>query len=65
MDMAKFSEFAHYVGMKMKDRHTVVGKWPTRPKLQPGSPGADAELVKFWEGFYSYMERYVEWKRTD
>ena len=65
VELGRLNSLAILAGVEMKDHHTIIEKWPTRPKLQPGSPGADAELVKFWEGFYSYMERYVEWKRTD
>ena len=59
------NSLAILAGVKMKDYHTIIEKWPTRPKLEPGSPGSDAELAEIWGGFPSYMERYVEWKRTD
>lgn len=62
--MAKFSEFAHYVGMKMKDRHTVVEKWPTRPTRKPGQPGFEKEIAMFLATDFSNTERYVEWKRA-
>lgn len=60
----KFDEFASLLGMKMKDRHTIIEKWPTRPKLEPGQPHADNEIAKLLATNLSHAERYVEWKRA-
>jgi hypothetical protein len=51
--------------MKMKDRHTIVEKWPTRPKGKPGQPGYENEIAMFLATDLSNTERYVEWKRAN
>ncbi|KAM0712890.1 hypothetical protein Q7P35_000340 [Cladosporium inversicolor] len=59
-ELGRLNSLAISAGVKIKDYHTIVEKWSTRPKLQPDSPGADAELAKVWGAFPNYMERYVE-----
>lgn len=48
----------------MKEKHTVIEKWPFRLKLRPGQPGAQEEFDRLLAGGVSGKERYVEWKRT-
>lgn len=60
----EFSMLAHIAGMKTKDRHTIIEKWPTRLKLKPGQPGADNELAIALASHHAHTERYVEWVRT-
>ncbi|KFY89500.1 hypothetical protein V500_05642 [Pseudogymnoascus sp. VKM F-4518 (FW-2643)] len=59
----KFSETAQYVGATVKEKHTVIEKWPFRLKLRPGQPGAQEEFDRLLSGGVSGKERYVEWKR--
>ncbi|KAL2022832.1 hypothetical protein VTK56DRAFT_4363 [Thermocarpiscus australiensis] len=59
----KFSEAAQFVGATMKEKHTVIEKWPFRLKLRPGQPGAQEEFNRLLAGGVSGKERYVEWKR--
>lgn len=60
-----FDEFAYLAGMKMKARHTIIEKWPTRPKLDPGQPHAENEIAKLLATDLCNTERYVEWKRAN
>ncbi len=48
----------------MKDKHTVIEKWPFRLKLWPGQLGAQEEFDRLLGGGISGRERYVEWKRA-
>lgn len=48
----------------MKEKHTIIEKWPFRLKLRPGQPGAQEEFDRLLRGDVSSKERYVEWKRT-
>ncbi|KAL5347467.1 hypothetical protein ACLOAV_007779 [Pseudogymnoascus australis] len=59
----KFSEAAQYVGAAMKEKHTVIEKWPFKLKLRPGQLGAQEEFDRLLSGGVSGKERYVEWKR--
>jgi hypothetical protein len=47
----------------VKEKHTVIEKWPFRLKLQPGQPGAQEEFDRLLAGGVTGKERYVEWKR--
>ena len=58
-----FAEGSQLVGAQIKDRHTVIEKWPFRLKLRPGQPGAQEEFDRLLGGGMSGKERYVEWKR--
>lgn len=60
----RFDELAAIAGVAMKDRHTVIEKWPYRPKLRPGQPGAQEEFDRALGAGPSSKERYVEWKRV-
>ncbi|KAL2128172.1 hypothetical protein VTI74DRAFT_9548 [Chaetomium olivicolor] len=57
------SEAAKFFGAAMKEKHTVIEKWPFRLKLRPGHPGAQEEFAQLLTGGVSGKERYVEWKR--
>lgn len=63
MNDLKFSEAAQYAGAAMKEKHTVIEKWPFKLKLRPGQPGAQEEFDRLLSGGVSGKERYVEWKR--
>ncbi|OBT80489.1 hypothetical protein VF21_00845 [Pseudogymnoascus sp. 05NY08] len=59
----KFSEAAQYMGATVKEKPTVIEKWPFKLKLRPGQPGAQEEFDRLLRGGVSGKERYVEWKR--
>lgn len=48
----------------MKEKHTIIEKWPYRLKLRPGQPGAQDEFDRCMRQSVSGKERYVEWKRV-
>lgn len=58
-----FREAADILGATMKEKHTIIDKWPYRLKLRPGQPGAQDEFDRLLSGETSGKERYVEWKR--
>ncbi len=60
----KFVKAGEFLGAAMKDKHTIIDKWPFRLKLRPGQPGAQEEFERMLGGGVSGKERYVEWKRT-
>ncbi|KAH7164939.1 hypothetical protein DER46DRAFT_684869 [Fusarium sp. MPI-SDFR-AT-0072] len=47
----------------MKDKHTIIEKWPYRLKLEPGQEGASEEFDRLMTSGLSSRESYVEWKR--
>ncbi|PYH42140.1 uncharacterized protein BP01DRAFT_405627 [Aspergillus saccharolyticus JOP 1030-1] len=53
------------LGIKIKERHTVVEKWPYRLKLRPGEPDAQMEFDRFLRQGLSGKERYVEWRKFE
>jgi hypothetical protein len=63
MKNSRFSEVAQFMGAAMKEKHTVIEKWPFRLKLRPGQPGAQEEFDRLLGGGPTGKERYVEWKR--
>ncbi|KAG8628190.1 hypothetical protein KVT40_004063 [Elsinoe batatas] len=57
-----FGEAAEEAGMNVKERHTVVEKWPYRAGFEPGDP---VVMEGFWRRLGSGLsgcERYVEWQ---
>jgi hypothetical protein len=46
----KFSKAAQFFGAAMKEKHTIIEKWPFRFKLQPGQPGAQEEFDRLLGG---------------
>jgi hypothetical protein len=59
----RFAELSEVVDAVMKDKHTVIEKWPFKLKLRHGQPGAQEEFDQALRG-PSSKERYVEWKRV-
>jgi hypothetical protein len=57
----EFERIARETGMRMKVPHTVVEKWPARPKLRPGQEGAEEEFAIELAAAYNSYLRYVEW----
>ena len=60
----KFDEVQRAVGLRMKEKQTIVEKWPM--KLHFSSPSANAgaqeEFGLLQASGHSGSERYVEWK---
>jgi hypothetical protein len=48
----------------MKEKHSIIEKWPYRLKLRPGQPGAQEEFERRLRDGVSGKERYIEWKRV-
>lgn len=48
----------------MKEKHTIIEKWPYRLRLRSDQPGAQDEFDRFMREHVSGKERYVEWKTT-
>ncbi|RDW86109.1 uncharacterized protein DSM5745_02751 [Aspergillus mulundensis] len=57
-------EAAAFLGVKMKDEHTIVEQWPQQLKLRPGQPGAKEEFERHLADGISNKLRYVEWVRV-
>lgn len=51
-------------GVKVKEPHTVIDKWPTRLKSQPGDEGAREEFEVIMRSEHPGVARYVEWTKT-
>ncbi|KAK2829922.1 hypothetical protein FQN49_007126 [Arthroderma sp. PD_2] len=58
-----FNKAAGCFGAAVKEKHTIIEKWPYRLKLRPGQPGAQEEFDRCFGRATSGKERYVEWKR--
>ena len=56
-----FDRTARETGMKMKEPHTIVEQWPTRPKLRFGQVGAEEDFAIALAATYNSWVRYVEW----
>ena len=56
-------EAGQAAGARIKQRNTIVEKWPAALKLHPGQPGAQEEFDILVGSALSSDERYVEWKR--
>ena len=52
------------IDVAMKDKYTVIEKWPFRLKLQPGQAGAQEEFDRLLGGGVSGKECYLEWRRN-
>ncbi|RGP78863.1 set and mynd domain-containing 3 [Fusarium longipes] len=61
--MFSFSEFPRYIGVAIKEKNTIVEKWPFRLKLSPEQKGAKEEFDLMMRGGASGKELYLEWKR--
>ncbi|RCI15981.1 hypothetical protein L249_3026 [Ophiocordyceps polyrhachis-furcata BCC 54312] len=62
---ANFCQAAALIGAAIKDRPTIVEKWPYRLKLRPGQPKAQEEFDRLLGSWAIGKERYVEWKKVD
>ena len=60
----KLAELARVCGLAIKDKHTIIEKWPYNLKLRPGQAGAQEEFDRALRGSPSSKERYMEWKRV-
>ncbi|KAF4958968.1 hypothetical protein FGADI_2047 [Fusarium gaditjirri] len=56
--------FPDWAGAMMKEKHTIIEKWPHRLKLRPGQPGGKEEFDLLMEGGSSGKELYLEWMRV-
>ncbi|KAK4068705.1 uncharacterized protein Triagg1_7065 [Trichoderma aggressivum f. europaeum] len=63
MKHCRFWQVGQLFGVVVKDKHTVIEKWPFRLKLQYGQAGALEELVRLTDEVVFAKERYVEWRR--
>ncbi|KAI3390878.1 hypothetical protein diail_8456 [Diaporthe ilicicola] len=59
----EFAEAARGLGAEMKEKHTVIEKWPFKLKFLPHQPKAQEEFDRLLRGGLSSKERYVEWKK--
>ncbi|KAF5026431.1 hypothetical protein F66182_1496 [Fusarium sp. NRRL 66182] len=62
-NMFQLSRFPQFMGVAMKEKHTIVEKWPFRLTLEPGQKEAKEEFDLMMRGGASGKERYMEWKR--
>ena len=58
-----FEACAKNVGVRMRERNTVVEAWPMRLKKKPGEEGAEEEFQRLMASSSSGAPRYVEWVR--
>lgn len=58
----ELAEIAHWAALKQKN--TIIEKWPFRLKLRPGQIGSQKEFERLLSGGVSGKEIYLEWKRT-
>ncbi|QYS97447.1 MYND-type zinc finger protein samB [Trichoderma simmonsii] len=63
MENFRFSQVDKLFGLVMKEKHTVIEKWPFRLKLRYDQPGALEELISLNNEIVFAKERYVEWRR--
>ncbi|PYI11901.1 hypothetical protein BO78DRAFT_440822 [Aspergillus sclerotiicarbonarius CBS 121057] len=59
-----FREVGGVLSAAIKERHTIVDKWPFKLKLRPGQPGAQEEFDRCIGTNHTGKERYVEWERV-
>ncbi|KAI6349206.1 hypothetical protein MCOR25_010692 [Pyricularia grisea] len=60
----KLRELVEFVGAEMKDRHTIIEKWPYRMKFKPKQPGAQQKFELTLANGLLTKERYMEWGRA-
>ncbi|KFY92810.1 hypothetical protein V500_04013 [Pseudogymnoascus sp. VKM F-4518 (FW-2643)] len=60
-----FKQISAGLNVEMKKVHTVVEKWPTRLKLQPGEKGDKEEFLMLLGSTFTATERHVEWRRVE
>lgn len=64
MNTHEFKGIERYVGVVMKERHTIIDKWPMRLKKTADEEGGMEEFRALLASGGSGTERYMEWKRT-
>ena len=64
MKTADFSSVRLCCGLEMKERHTLVERWPLKLKAKAGDPDAQKEFDLLQASMHSGGERYVEWRRV-
>lgn len=64
MENMAVAEMEEALSVAVKDKHTVIDKWPYQLKLRPGQPGAQEEFDLLVGAGLAGTERYVEWRRT-
>lgn len=60
-----FEQISTELRVEMKKNNTVVEKWPTRLKFQPGQNGAEEEFRLNLGSNFTNIERYVEWRKVE
>lgn len=63
MQKADFTGVAAHAGMRMKERNSIIAKWPMRFEEQ--TPGAQEAFDRLMESGSTGNERYVEWARQE
>ena len=59
----KFEEMQKAIGLCMKERHTIVEKWPMKLRFSSShTAGAQEDFDLLQASGHSGSERYVEWK---
>jgi hypothetical protein len=56
----EFHKASNIFGAIMKEKHTIIEKWPYRLKLRPSQPGAQDKFDRCMREGVSGKERYVE-----
>jgi hypothetical protein len=62
MEWDNFSKISEETGLVMKSTHTLVDKWPTRLKREPGTLEAIEEYRHLMASKLTFVELFVEWK---
>lgn len=57
-------EYAQASGMTIKNKHTIIDRWPFALKLKFGQPGAQEEFDLLLASGNRGCERYMEWTRA-
>lgn len=64
MQTHRFTTMEQFWGLKIKEPHTIIKKWPMKLKARPSDPEAQKEFDLLQASMHSGSERYVEWRRT-
>lgn len=64
MQTHRFATIEQLWGLQMKERHSIVAKWPMKLKARPSDPMAQKEFDLLQASMHTGSERYVEWRRT-
>lgn len=62
MQRIDFIPVLYSMGMEMKEKHTIVEKWPLRLKKRPDEAGAKEEFRDLCNSQHTGSDRYVEWR---